>query len=129
MNCGCFVERSENGVLFEMHAGEGFWLFPGPTDNAGGQPYGTVFNSSERVSCFPSTTVRYHDKFGARGAVVSCVRSENYTLVCEAEDCGAHVSLFPEEQFLRKCETLGFNRNSAVISLMPLLAFVGARRV
>ena len=129
VNGGCFVERSENGVLFEMHAGEGFWLFPGPTDNAGGQPYGTVFNSCERASCFPSMTVRYHDKFGARGAAVSCVRTDNHTLVCDTEDRGAHVSLFPEEQFLRKCEALGFNRNSPVISLMPLLAFVDRGRV
>ena len=33
------------------------------------------------------------------------------------------------EQFLRKCEVLGFNRNSPAISLMPLLAFVDAGHV
>jgi hypothetical protein len=124
VNGGCFLEKSENGVLFEMHAGEGFWLFQGPTDNASGNSYGTVFNSSERGSCFPSTTVRYHTRFAPRGSVVAYARSGNNTLVCADDDVEEHVSLFPEEQFLRKCEMLGFNRNSPVISLMPLLAFV-----
>jgi hypothetical protein len=124
VNGGCFLEKSQNGVLFEMHAGEGFWLFQGPTDNASGNSYGTVFNSSAQGSCFPTTTVRYHDKFAGRGAVVSSARAGNRTLVCADDDCGEHLSLFPEEQFLRKCESLGFNRNSPVISLMPLLAFV-----
>jgi len=125
VNGGCFVERSENGVLFEMHAGEGFWLFPGPTDNASGRPYGTVFNSRVPASCFPSATVRYHAKFAARGAAVACSRARNSALLCAAGSEGEQVSLFPEEPFLRQCAALGFDRNSAVISLMPLLAWVG----
>ena len=124
VNGGCFLERSENGVLFEMHAGEGFWLFPGPTDNASGCSYGTVFNSSVPGSCFPSTTVRFHETFAPRGTVVACGRQGNRTLLCDDDDSGEHVSLFPEEPFLRQCERLGFNRNSPVISLMPLLAYV-----
>lgn len=124
VNGGCFLERSVNGVLFEMHAGEGFWLFPGPTDNAGGRPYGMEFNAGEPGACFPTATVRYHAKFAARGSVVTCVRPANHTLLCEADDDREHVSLFPEEHFLRKCEALGFNRNSAVVSLMPLLTHV-----
>jgi hypothetical protein len=126
VNGGCFVEKSLNGILFEMHAGEGFWLFPGPTDNACGQPYGSVFNSRVSSSCFPSATVRYHDKFAARGAAVSCRRDANAALLCAAEDNAAHVSLFPEEAFLRQCAALGYDRNSPVISLMPLLAFAKA---
>jgi hypothetical protein len=124
VNNGCFVERSENGVLFSVHAGEGFWLFCGPNDNASGQPYGSVFNSSERSSCFPTRTVQYNNKFGARGAVVSCKRSDNATLLYNAEDTSTHTSLFPEEHFLRKCEMLGFNRNNPIVYLMPLLAYV-----
>jgi len=129
VNSGCFLEKSENGVLFEMHAGEGFWLFQGPTDNAGGHAYGTVFNASEPAACFPTATVRYHDNFAARGASVSCVRSGNATLVCDAEDTGAHVSLFPEEHFLRRCEVLGFNRNNPVVCLMPLLAYTSEKSI
>lgn len=124
VNSGCFLDKSQNGVLFEMHAGEGFWLFPGPTDNASGYSYGTVFNSSLPGSCFPTTTVRYHEKFAGRGAVVSSVRGTNPALLCADDDCDEHVSLFPEEAFLKRCEALGFNRNSPVISLMPVLAFV-----
>jgi hypothetical protein len=124
VNGGCFLERSENGVLFEMHAGEGFWLFPGPTDNASGYSYGTVFNSSVPGSCFPTTTVRFHDTFAPRGAVVTCERQQNRTLLCDDDDNAKHVSLFPEESFLRQCERLGFNRNSPVISLMPLVTYI-----
>lgn len=124
VNGGCFLERSVNGVLFEMHSGEGFWMFPGPKDNAGGKPYGTVFDSGVPGASFPTMTVRYHAKFAPRGTVVECVRRTNRTLLCEDDDLEAHVSLFPEEQFLRHCETLGFNRNIPVISLMPLLAHV-----
>jgi hypothetical protein len=129
VNGGCFVERSENGVLFEMHAGDGYWLFPGPTDNASGQPYGSVFNSSERSSCFPTRTVKYSNKFGDRGAVVSYKRSDNATLLYDEEDTGAHTSLFPEEHFLRKCAELGFNRNNGIIHLMPLLAYVAEKSI
>jgi hypothetical protein len=124
VNNGCFLDRSVNGVLFEVHAGEGFWLFPGPTDNAAGKPYGTEFNAGVAGACFPTRTVQYHSKFAARGSVVSCVRQTNGTLLCEDEDREAHESLFPEEQFLRNCELLGFNRNNPIVCLMPLLAHV-----
>jgi hypothetical protein len=129
VNSGCFVERSENGVLFRMNAGEGFWLYPGPSDNASGQPYGSVFNSSERCSTFPTTTVKYHGKFGARGAVVSCRRSDNTTLLYEEEDTGVHTSLFPEEHFFRKCAELGFNRNFGIVHLMPLIAYASPNSI
>ncbi len=126
VNGGCFVERSENGILFEMNSNEGFWLFPGSTDNACGQPYGSVFNSRVSSSCFPTATVWYHDKFAAHGAAVSCRRDANAALLCAAEDSAAYVSLFPEEAFLRQCAALGYDRNSPVISLMPLLAYAKA---
>ena len=124
VNGGCFLEKSENGVLFQLHAGEGFWLFPGPVDNAGGNVYGTFFNSSVPGACFPTRTVRHHAKFGPRGSVVSSVRRTNRTLLCAEDDVEEHTSLFPEEQFLRKCELLGFNRNFPVVCLMPLIAHV-----
>jgi hypothetical protein len=59
-----------------------------------------------------------------RGAVVSSVSGANMALLCADDDCDEHLSLFPEEAFLKRCEALGFNRNSPVISLMPVLAFV-----
>jgi hypothetical protein len=52
------------------------------------------------------------------------VRRTNRALLCGEEDVEEHVSLFPEEQFLKHCETLGFNRNTAIVSLMPLIAHV-----
>jgi len=32
--------------------------------------------------------------------------------------------LFPDEQFMRVAELLGFNRNDGIISLMPLMCYV-----
>lgn len=32
--------------------------------------------------------------------------------------------LFPDEQFMRVVEQLGFNRNDGIISLMPLICYV-----
>jgi hypothetical protein len=31
---GCFLHKSHNGILFDMHCNEGYWLYCGPPDNA-----------------------------------------------------------------------------------------------
>ncbi len=69
--------------------------------------------------CFPTTTVRYHPKFAARGVVVNTHR--------EPDKSGAEPvevsTLFPDEAFVHVCEKLGFNRNHGLVSLMPLIAY------
>jgi len=125
VNCGCFTETAHNGVLFEMHCSEGFWLFQGPTDHANGNPYGAVFNCMAPGQSFPTRTVRFHGKFHARGSVVTCTSDGSKSnVIFEDESQHEATSLFPEEVFLRQCEALGFNRNSAIISLMPILTHV-----
>ena len=127
VNSGCFVDTSSNGVLFEMHGSEGFWLFQGPTDHANSNPYGAVFNCQASGRCFPTRTVWFDAKFPARGSVVSCTNSANKSSLAFEEHGEERevTSLFPEETFIKQCEALGFNRNSGITSLMPILAHVG----
>ena len=50
--------------------------------------------------------------------------TETSNVISEELEERAVTSLFPEEVFIRECEALGFNRNSAIISLMPILTHV-----
>jgi hypothetical protein len=103
----------------------GFWLFQGPTDHANGNAYGAVFNCNTSGQSFPTRTVRFHAKFPARGSVVTCTDSAHKSSIMLEETEERDVtSLFPEEVFIRQCEALGFNRNSAIISLMPILTHI-----
>ena len=130
VNSGCFTDTAGNGVLFEMHGSEGFWLFQGPTDHASGNAYGAVFNCKASGQSFPTRTVWFHDKFPARGSAVTATSTEGAhgtdvrNVIFEEPGERAVTSLFPEEVFIRECEALGFNRNSAIISLMPILAHI-----
>ena len=56
----CFLHKSMNGVLFEMHASEVFWLFTGPADHANYNTYGSIFNFQKDMTCFPTSTLKYH---------------------------------------------------------------------
>jgi len=122
---GCFLHKSINGVLFEMHEREGFWLFCGPPDHADNNTYGTMFDFHGSCECFPTSTVRYHEKFPARGMVVCTQREQDDK---EKERCEV-TTLFPDEVFMRVCEKLGFNRNHSIVSLMPLVTYACASSV
>jgi hypothetical protein len=123
----CFLHKAVNGVLFEMHATEGFWLFCGPPDHADSNAYGTIFNYHGSCACFPTTTVRYHQKFAPRGVVVCTQRQR--ALAATDEEPPLVSTLFPDEAFMRVCEQLGFNRNHGLVSLMPLVAYASPSSV
>jgi hypothetical protein len=38
------LHKSFNGILYEMHSSEGYWLFSGPPDNASQNIFGTIFD-------------------------------------------------------------------------------------
>jgi len=38
-------------------------------------------------------------------------------------------TLFPDENFMRRCEALGFNRNNSIVNLMPLLTYISERSI
>jgi hypothetical protein len=128
---GCFLHKSTNGVLFEMHASEGFWLFTGPPDHASYNTYGTIFNFHKDMTCFPTSTLRYHEKFLPRGTVVSTQHGGEHMkdTIFERKDVAQVETLFPDENFMRRCEALGFNRNNAIVSLMPLLTYISDKSI
>jgi len=126
---GCFLHNSVNGILHEMHAAEGFWLFQGPVDNASYNCFGTIFNHHKDVSCFPTCSFKYHDQFPARGTVVSSQHASESSkdTIYELKVPTQVTTLFPDESYMRKVELLGFNRNLQIISFMPLLQYVSEK--
>ena len=128
---GCFLHKSMNGVLFEMHASEGFWLFTGPADHASYNTYGSIFNFQKDMTCFPTSTLKYHEKFPPRGTVVCTIHGgeRHSDKIFERTDATEIETLFPDENFMRICEKLGFNRNNAIVSLIPLLTYIAEKAV
>jgi hypothetical protein len=124
---GCFLHKSCNGVLFEMNATEGFWLYAGPPDHASYNCYGTIFDYPGTMTCFPTSTFKYHTKFPARGTVVSSGVESNKDTVYERAEQAQIETLFPTENFMKVCEKLGFNRNHDIVHLMPVLKYVSER--
>jgi hypothetical protein len=116
VRCFIYTEESSKGVLFEMHASEGIWLFTGPPDHGSCNTYGTIFNFHKDMTCFPTSTFRYHEKFPPRGTVVSTQHGVEHTkdTIYERTDHTQVETLFPDENFMRQCEALGFNRNNAI---------------
>ncbi len=84
---GAFLNKSLNGVLYQMHSAEGYWIFAGPPDNASYNVFGTLFGYHGDFTCFPTSCVKYHDKFQARGTIVSCQHGQdtNYTIYEQKE--------------------------------------------
>ena len=121
---GCFLHKSTNGVLFEMHSSEGYWLWCGPPDHASYNCYGTIFNYTNDNTCFPTSTLKYHEKFPPRGTVVSSAVESNKDTLYECAEQTQIETLFPTENFMKACEKLGFNRNHDIVHLMSVLKYV-----
>jgi hypothetical protein len=124
---GCFLDKSHNGILFDMHCNEGYWIWSGPPDNASQNTFGTIFDYPGTNTCFPTSTLKYHNKFPPRGTVVSSVVQSNKDTLYECAEQAQIDTLFPTENFMKVCERLGFNRNHDIIHLMPVLKYVSER--
>ena len=122
---GCFLDNNSNGILFEMFASEGFWLFRGPRDLSDCKnTFGTQFNFDKTYPCFPTSTLRYHSRFPVR---------DHRTAVRVATNSCPHVTykfysdreqfLFPDENFMKTLNKLGFNRNDGALNLMPIVCY------
>ena len=83
------------------------------------------------MTCFPTSTLKYHEKFPARGTVVCTLHGgERHTdKIFERAEATEIETLFPDENFMRKCEALGFNRNNAIVSMMPLLTYISEKSI
>ena len=81
------------------------------------------------MACFPTITLRYHDKFPARGTVVSTQYGTENTIdtIYDHTHTTQIETLFPDENFMKVCEKLGFNRNNQIERLMPLLQYVSEK--
>jgi hypothetical protein len=124
---GCFLHKSHNGILFDMHCNEGYWLYRGPPDNASQSTFGTIFDYPGTMTCFPTSTFKYHTKFPSRGTVVSSVVESNKDTLYERAEQAQIDTLFPTENFMKVCEKLGFNRNNDIVHFMPILKYVSER--
>lgn len=126
---GCFLQKSSNGVLFELHSTEGFWIWSGPIDHASYNSYGSIFNFKNDMQCFPTCTLKYHEQFLARGTVVCTIHGSEQMkeTIYERTEPILCETLFPDESFMKVCEKLGFNRNLEIVRLMPLLQYVSER--
>ena len=124
---GCFLHKSHNGILFDMHCNEGYWLYRGPPDNASQSTFGTIFDYPGTMTCFPTSTFKYHTKFPSRGTVVSSIVESNKDTLYERSEQVQIDTLFPTENFMKVCEKLGFNRNNDIVHFMPILKYVSER--
>ena len=125
---GCFLHSSVNGVLHEMHAAEGHWIFCGPPDNCSYNVFGTIFDYPGNMTCFPTTTFRFHQQFPPRGTVVQSQHgSESKDTIYELQVPTQVTTLFPDESYMKMAESLGYNRNQMVVSLMPVIQYVSER--
>ena len=113
-----------------MHSQEGFWLFSGPPDIASYNNFGTIFDYHGTMTCFLTSTLRYHEKFPPRGTVVSTQHGgDTKDTIYEQKEIIQVATLFPDEFFMRKCEALGFNRNNSIERLMPLISYVSDKSI
>jgi hypothetical protein len=122
---GAFLHKSLNGILYELHGPEGYWIFCGPADNASYNAFGTIWDYFGDMTCFPTSTFKFSDKFPPRGTCVATQHgSDTKDTIYERKECIQVQTLFPCELFMRKTEKLGLNRNNGVVSLMPLVQYI-----
>jgi hypothetical protein len=125
---GCFLQNSVNGVLHEMHAAEGHWIFCGPADHCSYNVFGTIFDYPGNMTCFPTSTFKFHQQFPPRGTVVQSQHTpESKDTIYELKVPIQVTTLFPDESYMKRAESLGYNRNQMVVSLMPVVQYVSER--
>jgi hypothetical protein len=83
------------------------------------------------MQCFPTTTLRYHEKLRPCGTVVSTQHGGGQVkdTIYERPEIAQIETLFPDENFMRVCEKMGFNRNNDTVRLMPLLKYVSEQSI
>lgn len=138
VDMGCFLNRSQNGVLFEMHENEGYWLFTGPKDYASSCIYGIVSERNKHMNCFPTQTLAFNGNYTVQSysnvVKVMKANSKPSGVIVNSttnihESCttlyhgNARFYLFPNEEFMKMLQYLGHDRNDSVLHLMPIMTF------
>ena len=128
VDMGCFLNRSHNGILFEMHGNEGYWLFTGPKDYASDYTYGLIAEQTKHMNFFPTQTLAFNMHYTVQNysnvvkVLDTAVDSE--TVLTDSENeikTGKRFYYFPDEDFMKTLEHLGYNRNDSVLHLMPII--------
>jgi hypothetical protein len=58
------TSTSRNGILFNMHAAEGVWIFKGPLQTSStNMQYGGAFGDRNHRTCFPTCTHMLHANY------------------------------------------------------------------
>jgi hypothetical protein len=64
MNRCVDTSSCRNGILFDMHAEEGVWVFKGPLQTSStSMPYGGAFGDRNFSTCFPTCTYTLHPTY------------------------------------------------------------------
>ena len=136
VDMGCFLNRSQNGVLFEMHGNEGYWLFTGPKDYASSCIYGVISERNKHMNCFPTQTLAFNGNYMVQSysnvvkVLKDNIRSKRIIVdsTTEAHDSctapyhkDARFYFFPNEDFMKTLQRLGHDRNDSVLHLMPII--------
>lgn len=120
----CFLDKTPNGITFDMFASEGFWVFLGPPDNTTYNSFGGIFKATMSERAFPSKTVRYHAQYPCkdrRSVVRVQSAGKTFTTIGSRE---TQEFFFPNEDFYKALEQLGYDRNHGVHTLMPIVCCV-----
>lgn len=105
--------RPFNGILSQMHPGEGYWLFRGAKAVT---PFGSTFGDSRRCGAFPVIQPRLDRGYGIS---VSC---EDPCVIYHGEN-----KKFPQtyqcfdEAFHKKLEQMDWNRDNGYVELIPII--------
>ena len=108
----------QNGVLCNMNAAEGYWLFKGaPRSSSRCTSYGGMFNSAAGV--FPTRAPHYSPSMGN----MSHLQCKDNKLVVRntTKPQADTVNQCFDETFMRNLETMGWNRDHGVVELFPII--------
>ena len=126
VNCGHFVDDTNNGLVMDTFGVEGFWLFMGPHDNTNCNAYGDVFCHRDGVKALPTKTIRFNQYYTPSKELrsVRIDHSKQPKNVIYSHSETVTNNQYPDERFIATMQRMGFDRNDGVVHLMPLLVHV-----
>ena len=126
VNCGHFVDDTNNGLVMDIFGVEGFWLFMGPPDKTNCNSYGDVFCYRDGVKALPTKTIRFNECYKpnkeVRAVAINHSKKLNNVIYSQCENVRTYQ--YPDERFITAMQRMGFDRNDGVVHLMPLLVYV-----
>jgi hypothetical protein len=113
----CDTTKPFNGMLTQMHAGEGMWLFRGASR---GEGFGSMFGSRRVCGAFPVSQPRV--ELG-KASVAAPASSAVVRLEAKPQKANAGYMCF-DEAYFRTLERMQWDRDNGYVELIPIV--VGA---